>query len=547
MRNFLVTFNLKIMKTALRLFFAISFLGFSSTYGQIGNFTSVTPAAQTDQFILPSTHTFQVIIEEGDALDVGGTMKPKPDFTAYIEKNGSTDGYLSINSEGVPAQYGGPGGGGVVVLDINFNSTAKLWETTHSEALDFSGVGNTAANCSGTVTSWGNVITCEEFVFPDLFVPDGYNDLGWNIEIDPAQKIVVGKHRAMGCFKHENVAIHSNDRTVYQGADDTSTFGFLYKFVATNAQDLGAGDLYVFSGSKNGTGSWVLINDSTNPAHQSPSHQNDTNNLAKAAGATEFEGIEDVEIGPDGWIYFAVKGAPDNRVYRFTDSDPLETGASTVNMETFVGNMSYDINDGTSTTSVPWGNGNDNLAFDGEGNLWVLQDDNSGNDQFYIWVVKNGHTQASPKVELFGITPHDAEPTGITFTPDYKYLFMSFMAPNTGNLANQMDAAGNTVNFNTGTTLVVALNENLGTSLSIDEIGENNEFKFYPNPIDFSKKLNIEGDSIHSVELYTIHGKQVLNNSFNGLSKVELDLKTITIGTYLLTVNQKEVVKLVVK
>ena len=88
--------------------------------------------------------------------------------------------------------------------------------------------------------------------------------------------------------------------------------------------------------------------------------------------------------------------------------------------------MSYDINDGSSVTSVPWGNGNDNLAFDNDGNLWVMQD---GGD-FYIWVVKNGHTQASPDVEIFGITPAGAEPTGITFTPDNKYLFMSVLVLN---------------------------------------------------------------------------------------------------------------------
>ncbi|MBC3758925.1 DUF839 domain-containing protein [Hyunsoonleella sp. SJ7] len=524
------------MKTTLQLFLVASFLGFSNLYGQVGSFTSVTPAAQTDQFIIPSTHTFQVLAESGDAI-TGGTLPNTPDFTAYVPIGGSsTNGYLSLNHEKVP--------GAVTIFDINFNGTTKLWEKTSAIPIDFSPVFATAANCSGTVTSWGNVISCEETSVATDFNFDGYNDVGWNVEINPATRSVVGsKLYAMGHFKHENVAIHSNGRTVYQGADDTSGFGFLYKFVATNVNDLSAGDLYVFSGSKSGTGSWVLINDSTNPAHQLASHQNNTNALSQSAGATEFRGIEDVEIGPDGMIYFAVKNAPDNRVYRFADSDPLETSASTVTMETFAGNMSYDINDGSSTTSVPWGVGNDNMAFDGDGNLWVLQD----NDNHYIWVVKSGHTQASPDVEIFGITPSGAEPTGITFTPDYKYVFMSIQHPSGTNMAGQVDVAGNTYDFELGTTLVVALNSDLGTSLSIDEIGNTNEFKFYPNPINLSKKLHIEGNSIHSVELYTIQGKQVLNNSFNGLSKVELDLKTIAIGTYLLTVNQKEVAKLVVE
>ncbi|WP_299554592.1 alkaline phosphatase PhoX [Seonamhaeicola sp.] len=517
----------------------------------IGDFTSVTPASQTDQFVIPSSHKFQKIIETGDALTEGGTFKVKPDFTAYVPIGGSsTNGYLSVNSEGSPLT---DGGGGVQILDINFNATTKLWETTASEDLNFAAFGGTAANCSGTVTSWGTVISCEEVAFNELgtglidFNFDGYNDVGWNIEINPATKTVLGKHWAMGNFKHENVAIHSNDRTVYQGADDTVGHGFLYKFVASSAQDLSAGDLYVFSGSKSGTGSWILINDSSDPTHQLPAHQNNTNALSLAAGATEFEGIEDVEIGPGGWIYFAVKGSPDERVYRFTDSDPLETGASTVTMETFVGGMSYDINDGSSTTSVAWGGGNDNLAFDGDGNLWVLQDDNSGSKQFYIWVVKSGHTQASPDVELFGITPHDAEPTGITFTPDYKYLFMSFMAPNATNDSNQIDAAGNSIDFNKGTTLVIALSSNLGSSLSTDDIS-GLETSVSPNPLDPSiQNLRVSANSINRIRLYTLQGQQLLDQSFNGLSSTDIELKNYKSGIYLLQVNDQKATKLVIE
>jgi hypothetical protein len=39
---------------------------------------------------------------------------------------------------------------------------------------------------------------------------------------------------------------------------------------------------------------------------------------------------------------------------------------------------------------------------------------------------------------------------------------MSIQHPDLGNVANQKDAAGNTVNFDKGTVLAIALNENLG-------------------------------------------------------------------------------------
>ena len=42
---------------------------------QIGDFTPLAALGQSSQFVLPSTHNFQVIIAEGDALTEGGTLK----------------------------------------------------------------------------------------------------------------------------------------------------------------------------------------------------------------------------------------------------------------------------------------------------------------------------------------------------------------------------------------------------------------------------------------------------------------------------------------
>jgi secreted PhoX family phosphatase len=108
---------------------------------------------------------------------------------------------------------------------------------------------------------------------------------------------------------------------------------------------------------------------------------------------------------------------------------------------------------------VSWGTGNDSLAFDGEGNLWVLQD----GDENYIWVVEKSHTQDQPKVNLFGIAPLGSEPTGITFTPDYKYLFMSIQGPDeTNESSEQIDAAGRGISFNNHISIVIAREEHLG-------------------------------------------------------------------------------------
>lgn len=513
-----------------KLLLCLTSLTFFFSYSQnIVNFTSVTPAAQSQQFVLPSTHTFQKIIEVGDALSVSGTFADTPDFAGYVPiANSSTNGYLSVNHEIAP--------GVVTILDINFNVTNKLWVTSASQTIDFSPVFVTGANCSGTVTSWGTVISSEEYPVTWDFNADGYNDTGWNVEINPATKTVIGKLWSMGNFAHENVSIHSNQRTVYQGAD--SDPGYLYKFVATTAQNLNDGLLYVYVGSKNGAGNWVLINNTTQ------ADRNNTITLSANVGATAFAGIEDVEIGPDGYLYFAVKS--ENQVYRLLDSNPI-TG-TTATVETFVGNMNYNINDGSTITSVPWSYGNDNLAFDGDGNLWVYQDgDPTNGDSNYIWVVKNGHTQSSPKVEIFAITPIDSEPTGITFSPDFKYLFMSIQHPNSANVANQVDAAGNVVSFSKGTTLVIALKGNLGTTLSTTSKNRDTKARLFPNPLQASARLVIQGNQIQNIKVYSVLGALILEENFKTTNHAEIHLKSLNPGLYLIKINNQETAKLVVK
>ncbi len=68
----------------------------------ISDFTSVTPGAQTTNFIFPSTHKFQKLLEHTDEI-IGGTMRDNFDFTGYVPVAGSSkNGFLSINHELIP-------------------------------------------------------------------------------------------------------------------------------------------------------------------------------------------------------------------------------------------------------------------------------------------------------------------------------------------------------------------------------------------------------------------------------------------------------------
>jgi PKD repeat protein len=464
------------------------------TDNHIACFTSIHPTGQTTKMIIPEQHRFQLIFKQGTPFTKGsGTVPGNHDFTAYVPINGSSSlGHLSVNHENTP--------GGVSIVDLHLDKVNSLWVVDTTQAVDLynSALVTTTRNCSGGITPWGTVITCEESLDGGDVNGDGYNDVGWAVEIDPVTSKVKdydgdGKQDklwALGRMNHENVVVHADGRTVYYGEDGGTHC--VYKFVADVAGNLTAGTLYVLKldqplSNNDPTGStavWVKVPNATKD------DRNNTISLASSLGGTNFDGVEDVEISPiDGKIYFTSKGK--GRVYRFRD------GGAVSEFETFVGGTSYSITTKEGVVTEAWGGGNDNLTFDDKGNLWVLQD----GDNYYIWVVRPDHTQSNPKVELFASMPAGSEPTGLTFSPDFKYGFFSVQHPN-GNNAAQPDATGNDVKFDASATVIFALNADLGAQ---------------PPVADFSAdRVKIKtGESITFTDLST-HGAAAWAWTFEG-------------------------------
>lgn len=422
----------------------------------IGSFTSVAPGGQPNTLLLPATHTFQRLIKSGDALSLGGNLGINLDFTGYVPIVGSsTNGYLSISTENTPAE--------VAILNISYNNPTHTWSVGTSGKVTFTPavLGTVARFCSGTVTPNNTIIVGEESTTSGDVNADGYTDQGWLIEIDPATRSVINQDGSGGVDKlwaagrqsHENAVIKNDNSVMYWGADANLT-GYLYKFVPTAPGNFSAGLLYVLDApGLAGNGTWRLI------ANTTQAEMNATVANSTTAGADNFNGIEDVEIGPDGKIYFAAKG--EGKVYRFTDNGTYGTGTDISGLEVFVGNSTagktYDVDGAGPLGTQLWGVGNDNMAFDGEGNLWVLNDGGGG----HIWVVSPAHTQASPQVRLFARTPTGGEPTGISFSPNYRYMFLSFQHPTA--TGSQTDAAGISVTFDTHTTVVISRVEHLGS------------------------------------------------------------------------------------
>lgn len=478
----------------------------------IGCFTSVIPTPKLDTIAIPQTHGFQFIVSSGDAyIGATGNVSTNLDFTGFVPlSNSSRQGYLSINHE--------TSAGGVSISNVRFENTDGLWKVDSIKPVNFAPVVKTESNCSGTVTPWGTVITSEEGTSTNDVNADGYFDIGWNVEINPATKTVVRGQKlwAMGRMSHENVVVHSDRKTVYQGEDDGS--GCVYKFVADAAENLSSGKLYVLkltavttdttvkdyknfnaNGEPAGSvGTWIEVPNTT------VAERNNVKTKAIELGATTFSGVEDVEISPiDGKIYFAVKGNPFFRVYRFKDN-----GTTLSEFETFVGGTNYRMNTGGKEIDEDWNVGNDNLTFDDRGNLWVLQD--GGRD--HVWVVRPNHTQVSPKVEVFMGTPSGSEPTGMTFTPDYRYMFLSIQEPNATNATAQKDMAGKSDKFNRSHALAIARRDYLGTrQTSTVEISDKIKATAYPNPSvsETNVVIDLKEAAIIQLSVFDMNGRLI--------------------------------------
>ncbi len=408
----------------------------------IGVFTSVRPTSQKGQLVLPPTHDFQVLAQTGDTLADGSLLKYAPDFTAFVPiQHRSDKGYLSINHE-IAAMKGG-----VTVFDLSFDYLQQLWQINNGLPIDFSALGGINRPCSGGITPWGTVISGEESIVASDLDSNGYYDAGWLVESSPRDRKLIQKIWKAGNAVHENCAIASDQKTIYWGADDFSR-GFIFKYIAHQKQQLSEGKLFVLlrTDSAATTASWVPVPNAT------PKACNNINAYCQQLGAWNFSGVEDVEIGPDGKVYFATKFS--GRVWRFKDKGPTVS-----DLEVFVENTQYPIETMDGTYWAQWGVGADNLAFDGEQNLWVLQD---GGDN-HIWMVKPAHTAVTPQIALFATTPGGGEPTGITFTPNKRFMFLSFQNPSIVNGDTMKDVTGKPVVFNRGTTVVIARKEYLGT------------------------------------------------------------------------------------
>lgn len=315
----------------------------------------------------------------------------------------------------------------------------------------------TLGNCSGGVTPWGTILTCEENY--DMFYGERHAktservtdpaDLGWyhyydnppehygwvvevNLQTGEAQK-----HVALGRCAHESATIKEleDGRVVVYSGDD-SINQCLYKFISSKPGSLSEGTLYVANIE---TGKWISLNyDDQITLRKLFKDQTEVlvrlRKAARYVGGTPLDRPEDIEINPrNGDVLVSLtnnvtKGNFFGSIMKIEEKDgrhdALEFKASTLHA-------------GGKETGFACP---DNMAFDPAGNLWFTSDisgaamNNPSIPEYLpfknnsLFVVPVSGKKAGEVIRVAN-APTEAEMTGPFFSPDGKTLFLSVQHP----------------------------------------------------------------------------------------------------------------------
>lgn len=313
----------------------------------------------------------------------------------------------------------------------------------------------TFANCSGGVTFWNTILSCEEnveWVIEPCKLPHETH-YGWVIEVDPFDpKSTPVKHTALGRFAHENATLvlsPSGKLVVYMGDDAKDEY--VYKYVSKNTYDASAGagnsallEEGILYAADFDRGIWIPLDLETNETLKNAKKENGDRRFqtqadvlvycreaAKLCGATPMDRPEDIEIHPlDGTVFIAMTnndkhGNLFGQILRIQEKSGDHAGME-FDFEVFAAGGK-----GSGFASP------DNMAFDASGNLWMVTDisQKNLNRSVYKKFGNNGlfviptEGNDAGRAFQFGSSPIGAEFTGLWFTPDQKELFLSVQHP----------------------------------------------------------------------------------------------------------------------
>lgn len=312
----------------------------------------------------------------------------------------------------------------------------------------------TFQNCSGSITPWGTILTCEENyqnMFGEIDRATGELDPAWNhygwrefyehsplhygwvVEVD-LKTGQAQKHVALGRFCHECarvVELEDKRLVVYSGDDENDEH--FYKFISSAPGSLSEGTLFVADIEN---GKWLSLSYDDQPVLQDNfSDQTEVlifcREAAKLVGASPLDRPEDIEIDPmTGHILLACtnnkpNGNYDGQILKFIETDGKYDSLTFTSEVLHAGGIETGF-------SCP-----DNMAFDRSGNLWFTSDISGSkmNKDNYapfknngLYIVPRSGKQAGQVIQLIS-GPTDSELTGPFFSPDGKTLFLSVQHP----------------------------------------------------------------------------------------------------------------------
>lgn len=465
--------------------------------------TSLFPST-LDEVILSDGLEYNVLISRGDFINDRMTFGSYNDYIAYLP-TGKNEGVLWVNHENLSPLFTSgydpktmarqrknilgemqEVGGSILKVkkergkwkhdpedQINNRITgaSKIPFEWPELVAGYRSATGTIANCSGGVTPWGTILTCEEN-FDNFYGDHDYTTgqrtssrlewsrffpkhlpqhYGWVVEVD-VNTGGAKKHVSLGRMAHECATVKEleDGRIVVYTGDDAND-GCLYKHVSEKPGQLSPGKLYT---ANLGEGRWEWI-DMSRPELKKFKDQTElmirTREAALLVGGTELDRPEDIEIDPlSGDVLISLTNNKPKGNYHGSIMKITENG-------------DYDTLEFSSDTFLTGGEETgftcpDNMAFDAAGNLWFTNDisgssigkapyESFGNNGLFL-VVRNGD-RAGDVIQVAS-APNDAEFTGPFFAPDGETLFLSVQHPgeaskDLANLTSNWPGGGTTI------------------------------------------------------------------------------------------------------
>lgn len=447
------------------------------------------PNHNVDELTVPKGFSWDIIAKEGDIINSANeTFGDCADFVAFLPGSNENHGFLWVNHEYVNGRvlYGKQmpnsektkqmidremalvGGS---LIEIKRDKTTKKWALDVSSTKAFRIDANTSipltgpaggrtargtlANCSGGLTPWGTILTCEEnFEYgwdpKDLEYmgwADHYQvkieDYGWVVEVDPQTK-KARKLTALGRFAHEGAWVHVTKEkrlVIYMG--DDARFQKLYKFVSKNAltgdpqRDASLLDEGILYAANMKALKWEELSLRNELLKKDPRFLKDSDILTncrlavEAAGATSLNRPEGIVVGPhDGRVYLSL-----------TNNDKAgDFFGSILVLEEKNGNhigTEFSFETHISGTAASGMICPDNLAIGPGQSLWVSTDISGSaiGKGVYGRVPRNGvyklEKDASGIVQpkCFALGPFQSELTSPAFHKNNKELFLCVQHP----------------------------------------------------------------------------------------------------------------------